>query len=346
MAGLRQKIGKTLPRGEKWSAKKQALFFKDLAGMLKAGFSIHQAVINLKRAQVKPDEDLIELDEKLQRGISLSQALKKHLQAATYYQLVIAELHGSIEESIEQLGMYLERKNTQKNKLLGLLIYPLFLLVFLFGIVVFMKIFLEPQLRQFEGATYESGVDIRQLGQIMALAILLVLSIYLGKVYCWWRKQKALNRHYWYCSLPLIGRIYQQYCRYYLSFNLAMLLNSGLDLKDICRLLLNFEKKSLFYQIGYELNRQLNQGQDLGAMEQTLIFMPELKHFFELGQTKTEISAQLMLYAKLSYHKLVRQIDNLLALVQPLCFLVIALVIIGSYLSMLLPLYNSLGEMK
>ena len=58
---------------------------------------------------------------------------------------------------------------------------------------------------------------------------------------------------------------------------------------------------------------------------------------------RDRIGKDLLAYSKLAYQKLLEKTNQLLAWIQPLLFMVIAIVIICTYLALLLPLYSSLG---
>ena len=293
----------------------------------------------------KRNDDIGLVEAKLAEGSALSEALKDQIDVSAYFQLAIAEKHGDVEKSIRQLGACLERRVEQQARLRGILVYPMILFVFLAAIFACMKLFLMPELKQFEASGgNETVFDWQIFLKCGILALILLLIAYLSKAFYWWSRQKALTRHHWYCELPLIGKIYRQYCYYYLSFNLGMFFQSGLDFREICDLLRQFEEKTLLYQLGEQIDLFLNQGKSLNEIVSSYPFMPkELSAFFASGETKDEISTNLLVYSEAAYKKLVRQIDGLISLVQPVLFLVIALIIIGCYLSMLLPLYSSLG---
>ncbi|WP_234403038.1 type II secretion system F family protein [Ligilactobacillus agilis] len=174
--------------------------------------------------------------------------------------------------------------------------------------------------------------------------ILVIVGVYLGKLFWWWKKQPTLTKHHWYSQLPLVGKFYRQYSYYYLSFNLGLLLQSGMDFQQICYFLGDFDKQSLLYQLGSQLRLWLEKGDELREFIALYPFIPpELVFFFSKGQTQAELSKEILLYSQLAYQKLLRQLDNLINLVQPLLFLVIAAIIIGTYLAILLPLYRNMG---
>lgn len=98
------------------------------------------------------------------------------------------------------------------------------------------------------------------------------------------------------------------------------------------------------YQLGEDLRRHLLEGKKISSFIRKYPFLPpELVIFFNKGQTNAELSQDLLIYSQTTYQRLMRSIDNLINLVQPLSFLVIAIIIIVIYLSILIPMYSNLG---
>lgn len=121
-------------------------------------------------------------------------------------------------------------------------------------------------------------------------------------------------------------------------------MKSGLDLKQICSFLNEFDKQSLLYQLGQQLKELLNAGSMPDELVKKYPFIPpELKLFLNKGETLENISNELAVYSEVSYRKLLKLIDKLIELVQPILFIVIAIIIVGTYLTILLPIYKTLG---
>lgn len=100
----------------------------------------------------KRNDDIGLVEAKLAEGSALSEALKDQIDVSAYFQLAIAEKHGDVEKSIRQLGACLERRVEQQARLRGVLVYPMILFVFLAAIFACMKLFLMPELKQFEAS--------------------------------------------------------------------------------------------------------------------------------------------------------------------------------------------------
>ncbi len=330
-------------RMAKWTLRQQANFFELLADLLTAGFSLKQALQSLK--VFLPKNGLATVIAELETGQSFSQALRSKVTTNIYCQLVIAEKHGSVEQSVFQLGKYLKKRVQQREKLQSLLLYPAIILGLLLFLMIALKIWLAPEIAQFSVST--TGKDPFSYLIFVKFGGLVLLSLFiLGVIhfFYWWKKQSIFGRHSWYSSLPIVGSLYRQYNCYYLTFNLGLLIESGLEFQQICGLLEHFEEKSLLYHLGRAFSERLARGEKLTQiMEHYPFIPPELALFFQKGRSKEEIGKDLLAYSKLAYQKLLEKSDHLLAWVQPLLFMVIAIVIICTYLALLLPLYSSLG---
>ena len=336
-------------KAKKLSLKQQAQFFSLLADLLAAGFSLKQSLDNVLILDVKKELLVTQVLSQLNQGNSFSEALKPWISIKTYYQLKLAEKNGDLERSLKHLGNLQNRFIEQREKINSLLFYPVMLLILLIFLGVAIKIWLSPSLKVFVevGQKNPSQVfDKRQLiywGWGFLGIFLLSCVVFFGK---WLKQQQVLTRHNLYAKVPLVGKIYQQYSYYNLMFNLGMLLKSGLEFNEICAFLMEFSSKTLFYHFGKQLQNSLQNGESWQKISASYAFIPkELALYLNKGLTKDELSAEILFFADLSYKRLLRQLDKAISWLQPLLFLVIAGIIIGMYLSILLPMYAQIGGM-
>lgn len=328
--------------------KRQAQFFGLLADLLSSGFSLKQSLENIITLLPKIQPMTNEVLTQLNQGENLSLALQPFISPSIYYQLKIAEKHGNLERSLRNLGNLQQRAVQQREKIMGVLFYPVLLLILLSFLGIAIKVWLAPSMQTF--ASYNQldsnsswQQDFLKLGGIILGVLLLGIVFKLG---WWWRHQGVLTRHVYYSRLPIIGKVYRQYSYYSLMFNLGMLLKSGLELSDICNFLNEFPSKSLFYQFGKQLHQQLQTGTKWELIIAKYPFIPpELALYLQKGISKDELSDEIIFFAELSYKRLLRLVDQIISWIQPLLFLIIAAIIIGMYLSILLPMYAQIGGM-
>lgn len=322
----------------------QADFFLLLADLLQAGFSLAQSLLFISILLPKEAQRLDRLIDHLAAGGRLASGLAEiGIQSDIVNQMLITEQHGDLTKSLSQTGHLLSERLRQQQKLRQLLRYPVLLLVILVGLIGAVKVWLTPEIQSWQLALNR---DVLRYWQALGL-ILAVISVSLGGL-IWrsWHTQNPLQRAQRFCQLPLIGKSCRYYYHYYLLTNLGTLLANGLHLDEICRFLLELSPTSLLHAIGQELQPALQAGQPPRVLIQQInLLPPELDLFVQRGQTPTLLGRALVMQAQLTYRKLLVSLGRLATYLQPILLLLVALVIIGVYLSILLPLYQMMEGM-
>ena len=343
------KYGKNISKAnKKLNLRQQAVFFSLLGDMLQAGFSLKKSLESINLMDLKNSRAINTIVSELETGTDFSTALKPWVKPSTYAQVKIAEQHGSLVQSLKQLGRFLVQINEQTAKIKGLLLYPCMLLILLGGLFVSLKVWLFPRLQEFSELsnvqTTAVGIEWHQVIHWIIIGLFALGTLYLWKVFYWWIRQVSLSRHVWYAQLPILGRVYRLYTAYVITFNLSLLFKSGMDLPQICHFLHDFKPQTIYFQLGIELRNFLDNGQELRNFIRKYPLLPnELVFFLSSGDTKEQLGDELLIFAENSYQRLMRATDHILTWIQPLLFLVIAGIIIGMYLAILLPIYASIG---
>lgn len=308
--------------------------------MLAAGFSLRQALEFSGLIMTKQAPVINQVSNSLASGQSLATALRPWLPADLYYQLQLAEHHGSLNQALAELSTYLELREKERAKLRSLLQYPLLLLAMLGGLGGLLRLYVYPELSSWQARAspgWWAAIKPVLLATVSALVTLGLLR------YLAWRRQSRLGQVNALCRLPVVGRLMRLYFGYYLTSNLAILVGRGLSLKAICALLGKYEPASLLYQLGSLVADRGDGGQDLAHLVHSQPCLPnELVAILCRGLTSQQLGEELAVFARLQFQHLTRRTESLLVLVQPVLFLIIALGILGMYLSLLLPIYQSM----
>ena len=324
--------------GKKIGAKFQADYLLLIAKMMKNGFSLNQTVRCLTYLD-KRDHIFESIYEDLQKGRMISQALRHlKLPQIVQNQLMIAQINGGLQQTLEQCGNILKSKAKQHAKLRELLAYPIFILGFLVLMMVGMKVYILPQL-----GTTESGGQLDLFTKIGGL-ILVVTSIIAGIFMVKVKHQNEYQRAQTLIKLPLLSESYLNFYQYSILQSWGMQFSKGMDLQKICQNNQEFPQGSIQNVLATNLLNSLVKGisfQDV--IEQEKLLPNELKLIFYLGAGGEEMATDILLIAELKYQQTQASIKKLLRLVQPLLFGVIAVFILIAYLMILLPVY---GMMK
>lgn len=331
----------------RWTIKKQSDFFEVLADLLDAGFSLRQALTTTTRLFATGKLDSQKIESKLRHGEAFSTAIEPYISKSSYYQIMISEKYGGLTKSIGQLGKLMSVRVKQKKQLKQLLQYPMILMGLLVLLYIGIQQFILPEINYSQlGASTNSGVKKIVMNGIIVILVGSIIG-YSLKTIIRVSKQSTMNRHVWYCQVPIVGKIYKDYCHYYLTFNLGLLLASGLNLNKICDYLNQFDQKSLLYQLGHQLTQHFENGGNTKQMiDKNPLFPKELTVFLAKGNTLDVMSQELLIYSELTYRKFESSVEKIMIYVQPIAFIVVAACIVGLYLTILLPMYQTMEEIQ
>ncbi|MEJ6400433.1 competence type IV pilus assembly protein ComGB [Nicoliella lavandulae] len=324
--------------GKRLSVKHQLSFLDSIYSLLQNGFSIKEAIDLL--VQLRPDDTLVQTTQsRLAAGDSFAEAIQGYFSVNMVNQIKIAERHGHLKMALGEIKRFISHRQQQQGKLLAILTYPIFLLCLLVMIIIGIRLFVTPQLTMMDSGPASQSLS-WQWGLLLIAPILLIgFGIY------WFSQKDILARTEILTRLPLIGGLFRDYYAYYFASNVSLLLASGLEARSIANLMQQFESRSLFKVVGDELAAALQVGHSIGSIIKQHGFLPnDAALFFDRGDAISVIARKLDVYAKWSFDRMWKRSQRLIAIVQPLVFLIIGAVIVGTYLNMLLPMYDTLSE--
>ncbi|BDR60313.1 type II secretion system protein F [Lactobacillus xylocopicola] len=309
-------------------------FLDYLQNSLSNGFSLN-ASLELMPILWPERQNLINrLSEGIQTGTSLGkELLRLGFSKTVAAQIDLAMEQGSLSECLEQLATLDRLKNEQIKKLKTELSYPLVLTGMMICLLLFMQTFVSSQ---FTEAGEHTG-DILLVG-LLGLGLFFVY--YLVQVLNLLKKQdyRSLSKlaHY-----PLVGPLVQLYVKYLLVYDVAMLISSGFSLQKMCEYAMRQEAGSLQQFIGAKVGEQLAAGKGLKEIVEKEAFLPnELLLLLQTGSKKNDLGSRCLLLGQTLFADLTGKIEKLIINVQPFCFILIGLGVIGMYLKLLLPMYT------
>ncbi|CAM2799761.1 type II secretion system F family protein [Fructilactobacillus fructivorans] len=335
-----KKIGINIFTGKRISIKQQAFLFSTLGDLLSTGFSIHQSLEFVKVVSKRNQIIVNKIMHGLERGNNLPDSMKFFLSESIYYQLKIADEHGDLVNGMKEIGDFLKLRITQNEKIKAVVVYPIFLFLVLFSIIFAVKFLIMPQTADLTGQT---GTRNHHVISYIVYAVGLAI-ILLGMVcYQNFKAKKCIDRINLLVKIPVIGQLFKAYYQYFVTSNFALMINGGLDLKQVVSALLKFDHQSLLYDVGKTMHASFNEGMNFGASLAHYSFVSEEMIVFLLnGSTQSELAQNLKALSRLSFKEMIRKSNLLIKLIQPVSFAVIGILIVGAYLQMLLPMYDSM----
>ncbi len=139
-----------------------AIFCRQFYTMLDAGLGIVKCLdIMVVQTENKTLQRAVsEVTEDVQKGLTLSEAMKKHsiiFPTILVNMIEAGEVSGNLDSIMERMAVHFEKENKLDKKIKGSMIYPAALVVVTVAVVIFMLVFILPT---FTGMFTGSGVPL------------------------------------------------------------------------------------------------------------------------------------------------------------------------------------------
>ena len=296
---------------------------------------------------------LSEIRGRLLEGESLANSMEKHPEAfpAMYISMVRSgENGGNLGMIIKRLADYYERQDRLRSQIRSAMIYPAFMTVFGFAVVVFMVTNIVPKItRIFESRDAALPLPTRLLiglsellsGNLLVLAVVVLLMILSGTIFL--RSPSGRRFRDWTeLKLPMFNRIWikilvARYCQ-----TLGTLLKSGVDLKaslEIAKhVVVNRRFISALDKMIIDVN---NKGVPLSAAMGKLEYFPEyVRHVVAIGEEAARVDELLEKVADRMQEEIQSLVEALTALLQPALILLMGGIVGFIALAVLLPMLS------
>ena len=259
-------------------------------------------------------------------------------------QIALADKHGNLLGSLTKIETYMLRMTKVRKKLMEVATYPILLLGFLILIMLGLKNYLLPQLLEGDGKDNWAVQLVQIFPQLFFVSLcgLLVLSLIL---YLWVRHQPALVFYRRMAKIPFIGQTVRLYTTAYYAREWGNLLGQGIDLLDLVALMKE-QKSKLFRELGADLEKALMLGQSFpDRIASHPFFTKELSLIIAYGEANARLGYELEVYAEEVWQAFFNRLNKATTFVQPLIFVIVAVVIVMIYAAMLLPMYQNMEGM-
>ncbi|WP_422937111.1 competence type IV pilus assembly protein ComGB [Streptococcus pluranimalium] len=320
---------------------KQVKIIKLFNTLLSSGFNLPETVDFLKRSQLIPDKQVQIMYETLLAGFGLPVLMKNlGFSDTVVTQLSLAETHGNSQKSLTKIEAYLRQVSLVKKKLIEVGTYPIVLLAFLVLIMLGLKNYLLPQLTEGNAATaILEHFPQFFLGGLILSAVFTLLAVRMAP------KVEALRLYRFLSSLPFLGSLIKVYLTAYYAREWGNLLGQGVEMTRVVSLMQEQESR-LFVSIGRDMQAALLAGQSFHAkVLEYPFFLKELSLIIEYGNAKGHLGQELEVFSEELWEQFFYRVNRAMQLVQPLIFVMVALMIVMIYAAMLLPMYQSMEVM-
>ncbi len=332
--------------------KAQGLFLKRLGSLLKEGYSVKEALQFLSQFE---KGETIEWIEKIQKGMVTGNTLHDELEKCHFpnkicAQIYFASFHGNFGETIANCGKQILAEEEKKKKFRSLISYPIFLLVFLLGMLLMMRFLILPHIEVLilsleSHRTIDENIIIRWIywsPQIILWTFLTGMALVLC-IRFKLKEKSAIERLMFYMKIPFV-RLYVQY--FWTAFFLnewGYLLKNGTSIQEVISIMRRKEASKLLKETGEILAEQMRLGQPMHESLRVLPFLTEGAFtIIEHGENIGQLSTEMIVYAEFCENELNQKMEKLMGKLQPIIFTFIGVMIVAIYSALMLPMFTLL----
>lgn len=329
-------------------------FIKRLYELIDHGYMLEDSLEFLLIQYEVSNDEIEKIKEKLSNGNKLSDILGY----LGYSQLIVskikfAEDYGRIEDMLLEVETYLTIKKIQQEKVLKTLRYPLFLTLTLISLIMVFNALVIPQ---FENIYTSSNIkmDLQTIILIKSLyyipkfiSIIFIFTIF-GIAYIIYTiryKPHLFLKILLY--IPKVRNYSKLYFSYRFSMELSLFLMSGFSLKTALEVMVEENYDYYLTEFSKNILSELDNGIGFEeAVAKIKFFDKSMEKFLKHGKNNGLLDKELKLFSELMLDTFLTSLDRTLRKLQPILFGILAVVIVGLYMVILLPIFNMASSLK
>jgi type IV pilus assembly protein PilC len=299
---------------------------------------------------------LLVIADDLQSGSSISVALAKHPKVfSDFYVSMVksGEESGKLDEIFEYLASYLDRTYELTSKVRGALIYPAFVVVTFFTVMILMFTMVIPKI---SGILTESGTELPiyttvilgisnffvEYGFVL-LAIFIVVAFFVVR-FIRTPSGREVYDHF-KLNIPYISTLFRKLYLSRLADNMSTMLTSGIPIVRAIELTGNIIDNKVYQGILIEASEAVKGGKTLSeALTNRPHEIPGIMvQMTKVGEETGEVGSILKTLANFYTREVKTAVDALVSLIEPVMIVMLGGGVAVLLASVLVPIYNIAG---
>lgn len=337
------------------------MFCFQLEQLTSAGVPLLEGMSDLRDSTPNPHFQKVigALVSEVESGKMLSQALAQYpsVFSHVFISLVRAgEQSGKLPEVLDNLAATLKWQDELISQTKRLLAYPLFVLVVVLGAVVFLMIYLVPQMVSF----------LRNMGQELPLQTKILIFISNAFVHYWWlilsaplllavvaalaiKQSPKMRYRYDYLKLhmPVTGDILQKIILARFARYFALMYQTGIPILDAIKTCEDIVANRVVSDALNRAQQQINAGDSMSeSFHNAGLFPPLVVRMIKVGESTGKLDKSLLKIAYFYDRDVNESIEKMLKLLEPAMTIILGAILAFIMFSVLGPVYDSFSKLK
>jgi type IV pilus assembly protein PilC len=340
----------------RFSINEQVLFAKRLSFLVKAGVSVHESLTmirNQTRSKRKQRVyDTIITSVSAGRYLSSSLDMYRHLFGAFAINIIrVGELAGALSENLMYLADELAKKQALRRKVLGALIYPIFITIATLGVTSVLIVFIFPKIMPiFTSLNIELPLTTRSLlavsvyletwglWTLFGIIVSTILFFVIKKV---WTPLKVLTDNIM-IRLPIIGGIMRAYNAANFCRIMRLNINAGVGLAEGLIIAADATENIVYARAYRKIAERVMHGEKISTtMAQYHTIFPDiLPQMILIGETTGSLTQTLGYLSDLYEAEVDESTKNLSNSIEPILLITMGVLVGLIAVSVITPIYE------
>ncbi|WP_410499436.1 type II secretion system F family protein [Chitinibacter sp. S2-10] len=337
------------------------VFCFHLEQLTRAGFPLLESLIDLREHLAHPAfrEVISGIVSDIEGGQTLSQALAAHPDVfdPVFVNLVAAgEVSGTLPVVLNNLTESLKWQDELLAQMHRVLMYPAFVALLMLAVLLFLLLYLLPQLVEF----------MRSMQQPIAPGLQLLMGLSMLLTRCWWlmlglpllgvaglrwrwaRDEVFRTRlHGYLLRLPMMGAVLHKIVLARFASCFALLYAAGIPVLDGLRITQGVVGNLTVAQALQQIANRIHSGQSLSnSFASVGLFPPLLVRMLHVGESTGALDHALHNVAYFYQRDISESIARVQAMIAPLLTVILGAVLAWMMSSVLNPIFDSLGSLR
>ncbi|MGA2775031.1 MAG: type II secretion system F family protein [Candidatus Omnitrophota bacterium] len=330
------------------------VFYVQLSNMLNAGIDILFSLKTLanQTGNKRLKEIINGVSKSIQAGDSFSTALSGYPKVFPFLFISMVkagEVSGKLGAILSRFAQFIEHQEDLRQKIKGVLFYPLILLLAGIGVILFISTFIIPKFTEIflkAGITlplptlilYSVGIGIKRFWYLL---ILLIILCAVGVKYYVKTKSGRLNLDSLKLKLPLFGALYRKAAVSRFSRTLATLVESGVPILQSLDITQDVIGNEVLSHIIKNVRESVEKGEKISeSLKISGEFPQDVIQMISVGEETGDLAGMLNKISDFYDMTLSYAIKRLVTVLEPLLLVVMAVMIGFIMASMLLPMFD------
>ena len=350
---LKEKKGEIgLFKKKKVSSQDLAVFFRQLAILIKSGIPLMKSLENIKKQAV--NSILINVSSSMQKslsaGFSFSEAMSKHSDVFSEFSINMVkagEISGTLDITLERLASYLEESNRLTNQIRNALTYPALVITFITLVLIGLFVKVIPAFEQiFNTLNIEPPLPTKMFLMLSVIVRKAIGYVVIGGVVLFiaFRRYISLPKGRWRfdrfkLKVPLVKEFFRKIYSINFTRNLAIMLGSGLPILLALESIFKVINNKFLEEELRKVKEAVNKGEKFAtALGKINVFSQMVLDLINVGEETGRLDEMLNRIADFYEEEVMRTLNTLISMLEPAVIIFLGVVVGSIVVSLFLPI--------